>query len=119
MIRVLPFVVSAMVAAGTMPSAAQSSAPGFLPTAQVVKVLADGRLWSAEAENRPRARMTFNSDGTGLFEGPGTMPMSWEIKGQDVCLNLRIVGVRCLRFRQVAGGFEGYLGQTLDLKLSR
>lgn len=119
MIRALRIAVSALIAAGTMPAAAQNATQGFLAPSQAVKVLMDGHPWLAEATNRPRAKMTLNADGTGLFEGPGTFPMSWEIKGQDICLNLRIAGVRCLRFRQVAGGFEGYMGQTLDLKLSR
>ena len=120
MIRALRIAVSAFIAAGTMPAAAQIAPQAFLAPTQVVKFLMDGRPWLVEASNRPRAKMTLNADGTGSFEGPGTIPMSWEIKGQDICLNLRIAGVRCLRFRQVAGGgFEGYLGQTLDLKLSR
>ena len=94
-------------------------AAGFLSPTQAVHVLADGQPWSVATADGKRANMTFNKDGTGSFEGPITLSTSWEIKGQEICVNLRIAGVKCLRFRRVVSGLEAYQGSTLDLRLSR
>jgi hypothetical protein len=115
-IRALPVLTSLLA---PIAAAAPTSAQEFLPTAQAVQLLADGRPWTAVNAEGRRARVTFKSDGTGAFEGPVNMAIGWSVKGHDICLDLRFAGVRCLRFRQVAGGLQGFQGQTADLRLSR
>lgn len=98
---------------------AVAAAETFLPPANAVKLLADGRPWSAVTADNRQARMTLRPDGTGSFEGPFTLPVAWSIKGQDVCFALGIVGTKCLRFRRIDGGLEGWQGAVADLKLTR
>lgn len=50
---------------------------------------------------------------------PFALTVAWEIKGEAVCLSLGPAGTKCVRFRQVAGGFEGWNGSQVDLKLTR
>lgn len=98
----------------TLPAKAEQ----FLTPSQAVEKLMDGRPWAVLTGKGRRARMVFNKDGTGLFEGPMTMSTTWEIRGQEICLKM-MAGVRCLRFRTVGDSVEGYAGQRRDLKLSR
>lgn len=112
----------AMASAASLSASSPAYGQGateFLSPTQAVQVLTDGRPWSATTADGKRANMTFNKDGTGSFEGPITLSTSWEIKGQEICVNLRIAAAKCLRFRRVAGGLEGYQGPILDLRLSR
>lgn len=111
-------IASATGLSASSPAYGQVAAEFLSPT-QAVQVLADGRPWSATTADGKRANMVFNKDGTGSFEGPITLSTSWEIKGQEICVNLRIAGVKCLRFRRVVSGLEAYQGPTLDLRLSR
>ena len=90
----------------------------FLPAGQAAKLLSDGRPWAAAKDGR-NARLTFNPDGTGSFEGPVTMPTSWSVKGQEICIDLSFAGTPCLRFRKIAGGLLGYKGSAEDLRLTR
>jgi hypothetical protein len=98
---------------------AQAQAPDFLPANQAVKAMMDGRPWNGLTSEGRRAKFTFNKDGTGTFEGPITMSISWEQKADAVCLNLRMAGTKCFRFRAIAGGFEGYIGNKLDATFTR
>ncbi len=95
------------------------AAQDYLPPSQAARMLADGQPWNAELPDGKKARLTFNADGTGSFEGPITISTSWAIKGDNLCVNLRIAGTRCLRFRQVTGGFQAYQGEAADLRLTR
>jgi len=91
----------------------------FLLARDVVRAIADGRPWKGAAADGPSVRITLNKDGTGTFEGPLTMTISWQIKGEDFCIDVRIGGTKCLRFKPAAGGYEGYAGNKLDLTLKR
>jgi hypothetical protein len=93
-----------------------SHAQGFLPPTQAISLLMDGRPWSAETGDGMHGKVTLNKNGTGDFEG---MPTSWSVQGDDICLHNAFAGTRCLRFRKVAGAFEGWLGNAVDLHLSR
>lgn len=110
------FVLAIALLAAT-PLAAQ--APPYIPVDQAVKIIADGGPWSALTANGRRAKLTLNKDGTGKFEGPITLSISWDVQGQNLCIRLGMPGTKCLRFRQVANAFEGYADGKLDLTLSR
>lgn len=100
---------------------AQIPAPAFLAPEQAVRIVMDGRPWSAQSADGKNLTITLNKDGSGSAKGPMPFPLSisWEIKGQDICLNVGPGGVKCVRFRPIAGGLEGWKGNQLDLKLTR
>ena len=93
----------------------------FLPPAQVAEILADGRSWSGVMQDGRQVTITLNRDGTGSFRGPMPMVLSatWAIRGEDFCIRLRMAGLRCLRFRRVTGGLEGWRGDEPFMRLSR
>jgi hypothetical protein len=86
---------------------------------EAVKAIVDGRPWSAVPAGGPSAKITLKKDGTGTFEGPLTLSINWEVRGQEFCLILGFPGTKCVRFQRVENGFEGYAGGKLDLTLSR
>ena len=95
--------------------------PGFLPPAAAVKVIMDGRPWSAQTAEGRQMQATFNPDGTASMKGPMPFPMSatWKVKGEEICLETSVAGTKCLRFRPVPGGFEGWNGPKADITLKR
>lgn len=103
------------------PVAAQTTAPSFLAPAQAVRIIMDGQPWSAQSADGKNLKITLNKDGTGSAKGPMpfALTVAWEIKDESVCLTLGPAGTKCVRFRQVAGGFEGWNGSQVDLKLVR
>lgn len=113
-----PFILG-LTAALLVTAPVSAQAPEFLPVNQAVKVIADGNPWSALTANGRRAKITLNKDGTGKFEGPITLSISWEVEGQNLCIKLGMPGTKCLRFRQMASAYEGFAGGKLDLTLSR
>jgi hypothetical protein len=117
---VLSLQISSRLAALLAPIAIATPivAQEFLPVEQAAKLLSDSRPWAAVKDGR-NARLTFAPDGTGSFEGPVTMPISWSVKGQEICMELRFAGAPCLRFRRIAGGLLGYSGKAEDLRLTR
>lgn len=117
---VMSLQISSRVAALLVPIAIATPivAQEFLPAEQAAKLLSDGRPWAAVKDGHD-ARLTFQPDGTGSFEGPVTMPISWSVKGQEICMELRFAGAPCLRFRKIAGGLLGYRGKAEDLRLTR
>lgn len=117
--RIEAISLAALVTSVATPAAGQN--PQFLAPAQAVQVLMDGQPWSAQAANGRNIKITLNKDGTGSAQGPMPFPLSvsWEVKGEAVCLNVGPAGTKCLRFRKVADGFEGWLGNQVDLRLTR
>lgn len=107
----------ALLATGT--TFAQEGKP-FLPAPQVASILADGQPWSALAPDGKTLKMTLKKDGTGSIKGPMPFALSvtWTVKGEAVCFNGKM-GIKCLRFSETAGGFQGWDGDKLDLKFSR
>lgn len=111
--------------AATVATLGMASAPAlaqqFLRPADAVRLIMDGRPWSAQASDGKTLKITLNRDGTGSAQGPMpfALSVSWEVKGEDVCLHIGPAGTKCVRFRQVAGGFEGFAGGRLDLTLQR
>ncbi|MGY6249843.1 hypothetical protein ACXIUS_20215 [Bosea thiooxidans] len=77
-VKVLSILASVL---GPIAAATPIGAQEFLPAAQAVKLLADGRPWATVTPEGRQARLTFNPDGTGSFEGPITMSTSWSVKG--------------------------------------
>jgi hypothetical protein len=103
------------------PAVAQAQTPGFLPPAQAIRLIADGRPWTAQSAEGKTMKMTLNKDGSGSAQGPMpfALPISWEVKGEAICLNVGPAGTKCVKFRQVDSGYEGWNGSKLDLKLRR
>jgi hypothetical protein len=100
-------------------AAAYAQSPDFLPVPQAIKGIMDGRSWNALTSDGMRAKLTLNKDGTGTFEGPVTISIDWEQQADAVCINLRMAGTKCLRFRAIKGGFEAYNGNKIDLTFTR
>ncbi len=109
----------------SVPAAAQTAQTGqggdFPAPAQVAKSLIDGRPWKVSSADGNSGSLTLNPDGTGSMKGPmpWALSSSWEIKGREICISVSIGGTKCLLFRQVAGGFEGWRNNKVDIKLSR
>jgi hypothetical protein len=91
----------------------------YLPTADAVRVVMDGRPWNGLTADGRKARITLNKDGSGTFESPITMSIIWEQRGQDICLNLRMAGTKCVRFIAIANGYQAYNAGKLDLTFTR
>lgn len=115
--------LGAVIASVLMPSGAVVRAQAeraFLRPAQAAKMLADSRPWAATKRDGRDATVSFNPDGSGTFKGgPFELSTKWEIKGEDICITMSVVGVTCHRFAQVAGGLDGYTNGALDLQLRR
>jgi hypothetical protein len=114
--------LGAAIAAASMPSGGvvrAQSVREFLRPAQAARILADSRPWAATRPNGREGKITFNPDGTGTFEGPVTLWTKWEIKGDDICVTMSVVGVKCRRFAKVSGGLDGYTDGAVDLQLRR
>ena len=116
-VRLVAVTVSALTPTGTIMRA--QAEREFLRPAQAAKMLADSRPWAATRVDGREAKVTFNADGTGTFEGPMTLSTNWTIKGDDVCITMNVIGVKCHRFAKVSGGLDGYLDGAVDLRLRR
>jgi hypothetical protein len=92
----------------------------YLPAQKAAEALADGAPWAAASPNGRNFKLTLNKDGTGSIGGalPFTLSVTWAIKGEAVCLTSRMMA-KCLRFREIAGGFQSWDGDKPDLKLTR
>ena len=91
----------------------------YLPVARAVELVADGQPWAAVASEGRRAEITLQPDGTGRFRGPLALSVAWRVAGEDLCLDISIVGTKCLRFRQIDGGYQAYADGKPDLALTR
>lgn len=91
----------------------------FLRPAQAAKMLADSRPWAAKGPDGRAAKIIFNPDGTGTFEGPMTMSTKWAVKGEEICVTMTIIGVKCHRFAKVAGGLDAYTDGAVELQFRR
>lgn len=112
----IPLAAMALIALSG-PLAAQ--APQFLAPADAVRVVADGKPWNGVTADGRKARITLNRDGSGSFEGPITLSISWAVMQEDICIKISIAGTKCLRFRRIAGGVEGWNAKGRDLTLTR
>jgi len=92
----------------------------YLPPQSVTAILADGAPWSAASPNGRTFKLTLNKDGTGSIRGPllFTLSATWTVKGNAMCLSSTMMS-KCLRFREIPGGFQSWDGDKPDLKLSR
>ena len=106
-------------AAVVTPAVAQLKT-AFLAPQQAARAIMDGRPWTATTAEGRQMQATFNADGTASMRGPMPFPLSasWQIMGQDICL-ATAMGTKCLRFRPAANGFDGFIGDKLDLRLTR
>jgi hypothetical protein len=116
-VRLVAVTFSALTPTGTVVRA--QAEREFLRPAQAAKMLADSRPWAATRGDGREAKVTFNPDGTGTFEGPMTLSTKWAINGDDICITMSVIGVTCHRFVRVSGGLDGYLDGAVDLRLRR
>jgi len=115
--RLVAAVVSAVTPSGGIVRA--QAEREFLRPAQAAKMLADSRPWAAKGGDGREAKITFNPDGTGTFEGPMTLSTKWAIKGEDICITMSVIGVKCHRFAKVAGGLDAYTDGAVELRFRR
>jgi hypothetical protein len=115
--RLVAAIVAAFVPFGNIARA--QAEREFLRPAQAAKMLADSRPWAAKGVDGREAKITFNQDGTGTFEGPMTLSTKWAIKGEDICISMTIIGVKCHRFAKAAGGLDAYTDGAVELRLRR
>ena len=115
--RLVAAVVSAVTPSGGIVRA--QAEREFLRPAQAAKMLADSRPWAARGPDGREAKITFNPDGTGTFEGPMTLSTKWTIKGEDICITMTIIGIKCHRFARVAGGLDAYTDDAVELRFRR
>jgi hypothetical protein len=115
--RLVAVTVSALTPSGTIVRA--QAEREFLRSAQAAKMLADSRPWAATRDDGREAQITFNQDGTGTFEGPMTLSTKWAVKGDDICITMNVIGVKCHRFAKVSGGLDAYTDGAVDLRLRR
>lgn len=110
----------ALAAAILLPAQAHAQDQAYLAPQAAAATLADGAAWSAEAPSGRSFKLTLNKDGTGRLRGGLPFPMSikWAVKGDAFCLTGTMIS-KCLRFRSIPGGFQGYADGKPDLKLSR
>lgn len=90
----------------------------YLPVQRATELIADGAPWSAVSPNGRNFKLTLNKDGSGSLRGGLDLSVSWTVKGEALCLNGTLMS-KCLRFQQIDGGFQSWLGDKPDLKLSR
>ncbi|KAA3450319.1 hypothetical protein C7I87_11805 [Mesorhizobium sp. SARCC-RB16n] len=98
--------------------AAQEQA--FLAPQKAAAILADGSPWSADTPDGKTLKFTLKKDGTGSIRGPMpfTLSITWTVRGDAMCITGKM-GTKCLRFRDVPRGLQGWDGDKPDLKFSR
>ncbi|WP_027062374.1 hypothetical protein [Mesorhizobium loti] len=53
--------------------------------------------------------MTLRRDGSGLLEGPIKQAVTWEIKGNELCIKMGVmIGTKCLTGVAVKSGFQTF-----------
>lgn len=92
----------------------------YLAPKKAVAVLADGHPWSSTGPDGKPLELTLNKDGTGSIKGPMPFRLSvkWTVKGEAICL-AGVMGTKCLRFQEVANGYQGWDGDEPEMRLSR
>ncbi|OWV85272.1 hypothetical protein ATY78_26030 [Rhizobium sp. R635] len=112
--------LAALAVAALAASPSFSQQEQFLPSPKAAAILADGAPWSALAPDGKTLKFTLNKDGTGSIRGPMpfTLSVTWTVKDDAMCISGKM-GTRCLRFRSVPGGLQGWDGDKPDLKFSR
>ena len=48
-----------------------------------------------------------------------TLSTKWAVKGDDICITMNVIGVKCHRFAKVSGGRDAYTDGAVDLRLRR
>ncbi|MFT4182200.1 MAG: hypothetical protein QM636_09825 [Rhizobium sp.] len=113
-----PAALAAAILAASPVFAAEG--PAYLAPQKAAGILADGNPWLADAPDGKTLKVTLNKDGTGSIRGPlpFTLSVTWTIKGETMCISGKM-GTKCLRFREVPGGLQGWDGDKPDLKFGR
>ena len=95
------------------------AAQDYLPIDEAVALLADSRPWAVSAPDGMRAKLTLRPDGSGVFDGPITMKVTWRPSGQDLCIRIGAIGNKCLRFVRAGDAIQAYADGKPDLSLLR
>ncbi|MDG4904533.1 MULTISPECIES: hypothetical protein [unclassified Mesorhizobium] len=116
----LTLATAAVAIFASIPTSFAAGGQDYLPPQKAVAILADGAPWSASAPNGRSFKLTLNKDGTGSIRGPllFTLSVNWAIKGDAVCLKNTMIS-KCLQFREIPGGLQGWNGGKPDLKVTR
>lgn len=103
-----------------LPAHGRAQGQSYLAPQAAAAALANGTVWSAAAPNGRNFKLTLNKDGTGRIRGGLPFPVSikWAVKGEAVCLTGTMIS-KCLRFREIPNGLQGYVDDKPDLKLTR
>lgn len=117
----MPQALSATLALSLLlATTAHASGPKFLPVADAVKAVADGKPWTGNRAGRETVRITINADKTFVFEGPITISDEWSLRGEALCLHMGLLlGDKCLRFEPIDKGFQAYEDGTPAFTLTR
>jgi hypothetical protein len=43
----------------------------------------------------------------------------WVVKGEDICITMTVIGVKCRRFAKISGGLDTYTDGIVELRLRR
>ncbi|MCA3246668.1 MAG: hypothetical protein ING29_09360 [Azospirillum sp.] len=116
----LDFVRTSIVVA-TILSVVQSTAwsQTFLTTEEAIARIADGRAWNATTSGGRKVKIMLRPDGTGQFDGPISTAIAWRVERSTICLKIGFMGERCLLFRPVDNGFEGWRDGVPEMTLAR
>jgi hypothetical protein len=110
----------AALCAAILVSSPSFAVQAFLSPQKAAALLADGQPWSALAPDGKTLKVILKKDGTGSIRGPLPFALSitWSVQGDAMCIAGKM-GTRCLRFREISGGLQGWDGDKPDLKFSR
>lgn len=108
------------IAVSMSASFAAESAKQYVPVKEAAAKLADGKAWSAVAPDGKTLKITLSTNGTGNIKGPFpfTLSVSWEVKGEEICISGKM-DTRCLKFTALSNGLQGWDGDKADLTFSR
>lgn len=111
----------------TVVAAALGSSPvfaaggdAFLQPQKAAEILTDGVAWSASSPTGRSFELTLKKNGSGTIRGALPVPLTvgWSVKGDAFCISGTMMS-KCLRFKQIPGGLEGWEGNKPDLTLRR
>jgi hypothetical protein len=115
-----PWLATALLAILTSNPSFAAEEQAFLSPQKAAAMLADGHPWSAETPDGKTLKFTLKQDGTGSIRGPMpfTLSVTWAVKDDKICISGKM-GTRCLMFRDVPGGLQGWDGDKKDLRFRR
>lgn len=98
-----------------------ASVSGIARATDILPPFVDAKPWAMTASKTKGGKITFNPDGTGTIDvGIMRMNITWSQKGPVTCIKMGVMGMHCVNFIPVAGGFEGNeQGSNRNMSLHR